>query len=94
MKYKIFRFLIIALLLCILLPLSISGSFAGSNNKMLRINALLNTEVTDDILIDLSTHGKVRHVIYEINAVMLMTKISKVSIIRALPYGVMIKSCV
>ncbi len=50
------------------------------------INVVLNTAVTQPIVDDLSTHGKVRDVVTEINAITLQAKASELPAIQALPY--------
>jgi subtilisin family serine protease len=50
------------------------------------INVVLNTAVSQPILADLGTHGKVRDVVPEINAVTLVAKASELPKIQALPY--------
>ncbi|MBI3739037.1 MAG: S8 family serine peptidase [Chloroflexi bacterium] len=58
----------------------------ASGNNMIGVNVLLNTSITDNILTDLGTHGKVRDVVYEINAVTMQIRSSDLAGIRALPY--------
>jgi subtilisin family serine protease len=53
---------------------------------MIGINVVLNTDVTRAILADLGSHGKVRDVIYEINAVTLQAPFEELDVIRALSY--------
>jgi subtilisin family serine protease len=59
---------------------------AASTNKQIGINVLLNTEVTDAILADLGTHGRIHDVIYEINALTMKVREGELSAIRSLPY--------
>jgi subtilisin family serine protease len=59
---------------------------AASPKTMIGVNVVLNTDVTDTILADLGAHGKVRDVIYEINAVTLQARAGELDTIRALPY--------
>ena len=79
--HKIFAILAIVVLLT-----SMSVAAEGSNNKIIRINVLLNTEITDDILAKLGTYGTVWGVIEEIDAVMLLAKKGALDAINALPY--------
>lgn len=79
------RTLISLSLILILLTLSVPAMAAGPK-AMIGVNVVLNTEITDAILADLSTHGVVRDVIYEIQGVTLMAKTSELDTIRALPY--------
>ena len=50
------------------------------------INILLNTGVTDEILADLGAFGKVKDVLYRIDAVILQAKLSNLTAIQDLPY--------
>lgn len=50
------------------------------------INVVLNTNISTPILNDLATHGKVRDVVSEINAVTLQAKASELATIQHLPY--------
>lgn len=50
------------------------------------INVVLNRAVTQPILADLGTHGTVRDVVKEINAVTMLAKASELPKIQALPY--------
>lgn len=59
---------------------------AASSGKQIGINVVLNTEVSDAILADLGTHGKVHDVLYEINALTMKVREGELSVIRALPY--------
>ncbi len=59
---------------------------AGSTKTTIGVNVLLNTDVTDAILTDLATHGKVRDVVIEINAVTLQAAAGELEAIQALPY--------
>jgi subtilisin family serine protease len=59
---------------------------AASSNKTIGVNVLLNTDITDAILADLATHGKVRDVVYEIGAITLQVREGELAAIQALPY--------
>ena len=59
---------------------------AAKDQKMIGINVLLNTSVTDGILADLGTHGKLVDVIYQINSVILQARTRELSVIQELPY--------
>jgi len=50
------------------------------------VNIVLNTEVTDDILVNLGKLGKVLDVLPEIKAVRIKAKVSDLATIQALPY--------
>jgi subtilisin family serine protease len=81
MKRTSLSILLIAFLL--LSSVLVSGA---APNRMIGVNVLLNTDVTDAILADLGTHGKVRDVVYEIDVVTLQARESALSAIRAKPY--------
>ncbi|UCD64969.1 MAG: S8 family serine peptidase [Candidatus Zixiibacteriota bacterium] len=57
-----------------------------SSNGNIGINVLLNTDVTDAILADLGGYGKVRDVLYKVNAVTMQAKAGELPTIQALPY--------
>lgn len=54
--------------------------------RTIGVNVLLNTHVSDAILADLGTHGRVRDVVVEIDAVTLQAADTELAAIRALPY--------
>ncbi len=54
-------------LIVFLLVTSVAVTGASGNNRI-GINVILNTDITDAILADLSTHGKVRDVLHEMDA--------------------------
>jgi subtilisin family serine protease len=74
------------ILVLAMLAVSISVASAAPKGKMIGINVVLNTEVTDEILAELGKFGKVRDVIHQINAVTLQAKASVLSSIKALPF--------
>ncbi len=80
----------IALTTFILLALLVSlvPVVAAGPNQMIGINVVLKTGITDIILADLATHGNVRDVVYEIQAVTLQARTSELAVIQALPYVV------
>ncbi|MBI4732522.1 MAG: S8 family serine peptidase, partial [Chloroflexi bacterium] len=80
-KRLMFVVLVTTLLLMSAVPVS-----ADSPKTMIGINIVLNTDITDAILADLGTHGKVRDVIYEIDAITLQARAGELDAIRALPY--------
>lgn len=59
---------------------------AAAGKGVVGINVLLNRDVSNRILSDLGRHGKVRDVIYELNAVTMQAKAGELTAIRALPY--------
>jgi subtilisin family serine protease len=79
------RTLISLLLVLILLVVSVPA-IAASAKSMVGVNVVLNTEVTDAILADLGTHGKICDVVYEIQSATLRAKAAELDTIRALPY--------
>ena len=81
MKKLILCLLLVLVLFSISMPVT-----AASSNRMVGVNVILNTEVTDAILDDLGTHGVVRDVIYEIHGVTLKARIGELDEIQALPY--------
>ncbi|HYY59466.1 MAG TPA: S8 family serine peptidase [Pyrinomonadaceae bacterium] len=90
MKLKLIRRTLIGVTLLIALAFSLLPSktlaAAKSTGSMIGINVLLKTAVTDAILADLGTHGKVRDVVYEIKVVTVQAPSSELNAIRALPY--------
>lgn len=81
MKQKWFSILLVVSL--VLSTMLVSGA---RTNKMISVNVLLNTDVTASILADLGNHGKVRDVIYQLDAVTMQARESALDAIRALPY--------
>ena len=59
---------------------------AKSTNGNIGINVLLNTTVTDAILADLGKYGKVRDVLYKVNALTMLTRADQLPEIQALPF--------
>jgi subtilisin family serine protease len=60
-------------------------SLAGQRGQI-GINVVVNRPITDAILTNLATHGQVRDVIAEINAVVINASASELPAIQALPY--------
>lgn len=58
----------------------------ASGTSAIGVNVLLNTAITNAHLADLAKYGKVRDVVYEIDAVTMQIKSSQLSAIRSLPY--------
>ncbi len=81
MKQKLLSVLIIASMLMLAFT-----SVGATANKNIGINVLLNTELSDSVLADLGTHGKVRDLIPAINALTMQVRESELEVIRALPY--------
>ncbi|UCD98482.1 MAG: S8 family serine peptidase [Chloroflexota bacterium] len=82
MKSKLLTFLILIALLAS--TASIAG--AAADNGTIGVNVLFNTEVTDARLADIARFGKVREVIYEIDALTMQIKAGDLAAIQALPY--------
>jgi subtilisin family serine protease len=77
---------LITLLAVVVLLFSSMPAAAAGDNQMIGINVMLNTGITDAILADLGTHGTVRDVVYEIEAVTMQARAGDLSTIQALPY--------
>lgn len=76
----------IALILILAMVFNFQTVNAASDKSMIGVNVLLNTDITQKILTDLGQHGKVRDVIYEIDAVTLQIRSSELAAIKKLPY--------
>lgn len=74
------------IILALLLMLVSTVAAAAPAVKKIGINVVLNTSVTDSILSDLSTHGKVFKQMVEINAVTMQVPETELPVIQALPY--------
>jgi len=83
MKNRSITFLLVMFL--ILSSVFVSGA---APDKMIGVNVLLNTDVTNTILADLGGYGKVRDVMVELNALTMQVRSSKLSTIQSLPYVV------
>lgn len=77
--------ILISLLVSILLIGSTSIA-KKSPDKMVGINIVLNTEISDVILAEMGNYGKVLDLIYEINALTMRAKKSVLGTIQKLPY--------
>jgi len=73
--------LVILVLLVTIVPVS-----AANENKKIGVNVALNTDITDAILADIGAYGKVRDVVYEIDALTMQIKAGELASIQALPY--------
>ncbi len=81
-KRLIFSLIVMAsMLLALTAPVA-----AGSDKTMIGVNVVLKTGITNAILTDLSTHGTVRDVVYEIKAVTLQARAGELAVIQKLPY--------
>ena len=61
----------------VLLAITVSSVQAAPSK--IGINVLLNTDITDSILVDLGTHGTVRDVVYEINTVTMQVLVIRIT---------------
>jgi subtilisin family serine protease len=59
---------------------------AAGGNPVMGVNVVLKTDITNTILADLGKLGKVRDVVYEIDALTMQIKVSNLAAIQALPY--------
>lgn len=81
MKRKLrYVFPIIVLLV---LGFSVTGA---TQNRMIGVNVVLNTDITDAILAELGTMGRVRDVLYQVDALTMQVRASELSDIQSLPY--------
>lgn len=82
MKKGVFSILVVIAMLCV----NFSAIKVEAASPKIGVNVVLNTDITDAILADLGTHGKVRDVVYEIDAVTLQAYKTELPAIRSLPY--------
>ncbi|MFH2039304.1 MAG: hypothetical protein ABIJ65_07695, partial [Chloroflexota bacterium] len=80
-KRIVFSILIISALLFSTVP-----ARAAKGNNTIGVNVLLKSNITNKILKDLGSLGKVRDVVYEINALTIQIKASNLATLRARPY--------
>jgi subtilisin family serine protease len=81
------RFLIIPLLIIMIALLAAGWPVAAASaNSTVGINVLLKTGISDQILAELSAHGQIADVLYEIDALTMRVKSGELAAIRALPY--------
>jgi subtilisin family serine protease len=78
----------VSLLLVVFLLLSSMAVMGAAPDKMMGVNVLLNTDVTNTVLADLGKYGKVRDVMYEIDALTMQIRESKLNAVRGLSYVV------
>lgn len=76
----------VSLVLALVLTFSYFPASAAGPKSTIGINVLLKGDITNALLADLGTHGKVKDVFYEIDAVAMQARASELDIIRALPY--------
>jgi subtilisin family serine protease len=63
-----------------------AGAPGAASGGMIGINVLLNTRITQPILDELGRYGKVRDVLFRIDALTLQARADRLGAIRALPY--------
>ena len=63
-----------------------STTLATAKSGNIGVNVVLNTAVTDAILADLGDYGKVRDVLYKVDAVTMQAKADQLSAIQDLPF--------
>lgn len=80
------RFVFTTMMIAILAIALAVPAAAAPSSRMIGINILLNTDVTPAILADLGAYGKVRDVIYEIDALTMQIREGDLAKIRELPY--------
>ncbi len=68
------------------LALAVGGSAAFARGKQVKLNVVLNTDATASALAKLGEYGKVREVLYEIDAVVMQASEDSVQAIKALPF--------
>lgn len=78
--------LFISVLIISAIILSTVPAFAAGDNQMIGVNILLNTKISDPILADLGTRGKVIDIVTEINALTMQIRSGSLASIRTLPY--------
>jgi subtilisin family serine protease len=78
--------IVVVFILVVGLILNFQNVSAASDKTMIGVNVLLNTDVSDAILADLGTHGKVRDVVTEIDAVTMQIHAGDLATIQQLPY--------
>ncbi|MFZ5858470.1 MAG: S8 family peptidase [Chloroflexota bacterium] len=76
----------LSVVLVVFLLLASVAVTGASGNKTIGVNVLLNTDITDSILTDLGTYGKVRDVVYEVDALTMQIRASELGAIQSLPY--------
>ncbi|OGN76504.1 MAG: Subtilisin DY [Chloroflexi bacterium GWB2_49_20] len=81
-----FKRITLSILIISALLISTLPAKAASSTQMIGINVLLKTKITNTILKDLGTRGKVRDVVYEINALTMQIRSGDLTTIKKLPY--------
>jgi subtilisin family serine protease len=70
----------------LLLVAIFSSSILASAQKTIGINVVMKSDITNAMLADLSQHGKVRDILYELRGVSMIAASSELSVIQKLPY--------
>ena len=81
-----FKRSVLGIVLIVALVFNFQTADAASSKGMIGVNIVLNTDITDAILADLGGHGKVRDVVYEIDAITMQIKSGELTTIQQLPY--------
>ncbi|MGB2956836.1 MAG: S8 family serine peptidase [Anaerolineales bacterium] len=81
-----FKHLFILMIVSVLLLGSLNPALAAKDDKVIHINVLLNTEITDEILAELGAYGKVMGKIIQIDALTMKIKQSQLADIQDLAY--------
>lgn len=63
-----------------------AGAADRTSGRMIGVNVVLNQDVSDAVLADIARYGRVRDVIYQIDALTLQARAADLSKIQALPY--------
>ncbi len=74
---------VVLILFLLVTSVAVTGAKGDST---IGVNVLLNTDITDAILADLGTHGKVRDVLFEVDALTMQIRASELGVIQSLPY--------
>ncbi len=76
----------IAIAVSVALGATASAAPAKSTGKLIGVNVVLKQDVTNKVLADIGRYGKVRDVVYEIDALTMQIREVDLAKIRALPY--------
>lgn len=76
----------VVMILFMVLVMTFSTVSAASTKSAIGVNVVLNTDITNQYLVELGKIGKVRDVVYAIDAVTMQVKQERLEAIRALPF--------
>jgi subtilisin family serine protease len=76
----------IAIAVSVALGATASAAPSKSTGKLIGANVVLKHDVTNEVLADIARYGKVRDVVYEIDALTMQIRETDLDTIRALPY--------